>query len=180
LNGIVIAEVDGVLSEPVWVSENGDAELISVSPRVHAAGSSVSFEFSAEAVEPIVARWGAESATCFPTTPRHCAASVPERAVGFVQVTSMGSPVASQTSAVAGSPGGLGAGPWIDWANRITLRSGTPTLVLISTLGGAPSSADADLELVELGESYALVRVRADGPSASIVVRGDIWHFEVD
>lgn len=180
LAGVVFAEVNGVRSRPIWVSDAAISELISVSPRLHSPGDAVTFEFSAEVTEPIVASWGDENATCFPSDRRHCVATVPARASGFVGVSAAGIPVDSLTSAVAGSPAGLGSGDWIDWASRTTLRMGVPSLVLVSTLGGAPTAAGADLELVELGDTYALVLLVADGLSASIEVRGDHWHFDVE
>ncbi len=178
--GVVFVEVDGVISMPVWVADASAPELIALTPRLHTPSDVLTLEFSAPVAEPITVHWGEEEATCFVTEDRRCTATVPSRASGFLSVSSDGATVPALTSAIAGSPAGLGSGPWIDWANRSSLRAGVSEVVFVSTLGGAPTSADAAIELIELTETYALVWVTAEGPEASIELRGDRWTYSVE
>ena len=178
--GVFFVEVDGVGSEPFMVEGGGELVVFDAAPRIHEPGDAVEFTLSATTDARLTAEWGERRTTCFPVGGTSCLATVPGGASGFVTLAADGDPLPSVTSAVAGSPAGLLHGPWIDWASRRTISPGVPTIVVLSTLGGTPTSPDAELELVELTESRAVVRVLGDEPVATIRVRSDEWVLAVE
>jgi hypothetical protein len=178
--GVIFVEVDGVGSEPLVVPGGDELLVVAIEPQLHEVGGIVEFVFSRPTSDPLEARWADVSATCFSTDPSQCRATVPIGASGFVEVVADGVTLPSIASGISGSPTSIASGPWIDWANRRSLRSGVPTLVVISTLGGAPTATGADLELIELTQTRAVISLMADGETATIRVRDDEWSFAVE
>lgn len=172
--GVLFFEVDGVGSEPFVHSGSGPPVVMDIYPRIHEAGDRVEFEVSSNLGDHLTARWGEESSTCFVESALRCAALVPSGAAGFVSLEGLDGDLPSVVSGIAGSLAEASGGQWIDWANRRSIPGGQTSVVVIATLGGAPSSPDSTLELIQLTDTRAVIAVTpTDAGHVTIQVRDE-------
>lgn len=179
--GVVFVEIDGVGSAPVLAEAVAEAVVFSIEPRVHSAGDRLEIVFSGDPGADPVARWGDATATCFRSEGDRCSVLVPSDAAGFVMLEGPAGPLESVTSAIAGSVAAAEGGRWIDWASRRSVPAGETSYVVVSSLGGVPTSPDAELELVELTDTRSVVAITpGDSDTVTIRVRDDELTLGVD